>query len=165
MPVNIQNVLVCDAVDESCIQLLKQNGIKVIYSLIAWDLFVVASSNTHTKTCFPLDSLKALGFFLFLHAYTIFTKKKKWFNKSTGFFNSKKQFWVQNLKCSRMRFFSTRTDVFNKLSASRTCIWVGTFCMRIYSCASILFCFIQFFALKFFFSLNKIEWTLALNEI
>lgn len=30
MPVDIQNVLVCDAVDESCIQLLKQNGIKVI---------------------------------------------------------------------------------------------------------------------------------------
>lgn len=29
MPVNIQNVLVCDAVDESCIQLLKSNGIKV----------------------------------------------------------------------------------------------------------------------------------------
>lgn len=30
MPVDIQNVLVCDAVDESCIQLLKENGIKVI---------------------------------------------------------------------------------------------------------------------------------------
>ncbi|XP_055299271.1 D-3-phosphoglycerate dehydrogenase [Sitodiplosis mosellana] len=33
MPVDIQNVLVCDAVDESCIQLLKQNGIKVDYKL------------------------------------------------------------------------------------------------------------------------------------
>lgn len=33
MPVNIKNVLVCDAVDESCIQLLKQNGIKVDYKL------------------------------------------------------------------------------------------------------------------------------------
>lgn len=29
MPVNIKNVLVCDAVDESCIQLLKKNGINV----------------------------------------------------------------------------------------------------------------------------------------
>lgn len=30
MPVQIKNVLVCDAVDESCIELLKQNGINVI---------------------------------------------------------------------------------------------------------------------------------------
>lgn len=77
MPVNIQNVLVCDAVDESCIQLLKQNGIKVIYSLIAWDLFIVASPNTHTKTCFPLDSLKALGFFFSSARLYNFYKEKK----------------------------------------------------------------------------------------
>lgn len=34
MPVNIKNVLVCDAVDASCIELLKQNGINVIYFTI-----------------------------------------------------------------------------------------------------------------------------------
>lgn len=33
MPVEIKNVLVCDAVDESCIELLKQNGINVDYKL------------------------------------------------------------------------------------------------------------------------------------
>lgn len=35
MPVDIKNVLVCDAVDESCIQLLKQNGIKVIQKILS----------------------------------------------------------------------------------------------------------------------------------
>lgn len=30
MPVEIKRVLVCDAVDESCIELLKKNGIHVI---------------------------------------------------------------------------------------------------------------------------------------
>lgn len=34
MPVDIKNVLVCDAVDDSCIQLLKQNGINVIFSIV-----------------------------------------------------------------------------------------------------------------------------------
>lgn len=29
MPVNITNVLVCDAVDDACVALLKQNGINV----------------------------------------------------------------------------------------------------------------------------------------
>lgn len=33
MPINIKNVLVCDAVDQSCVDLLKSNGIEVDYKL------------------------------------------------------------------------------------------------------------------------------------
>jgi hypothetical protein len=33
MPIDIQNVLVCDAVDPSCVELLKSNGISVDYKL------------------------------------------------------------------------------------------------------------------------------------
>lgn len=33
MPVEIKNVLVCDAVDQSCVDLLKANGIEVDYKL------------------------------------------------------------------------------------------------------------------------------------
>lgn len=33
MPIDIQNVLVCDAVDQSCVELLKLNGISVDYKL------------------------------------------------------------------------------------------------------------------------------------
>ena len=33
MPIDIQNVLVCDAVDSSCVELLKSNGINVDYKL------------------------------------------------------------------------------------------------------------------------------------
>lgn len=33
MPIEIKNVLVCDAVDPSCVELLKSNGISVDYKL------------------------------------------------------------------------------------------------------------------------------------
>lgn len=33
MPIDIQSVLVCDAVDPSCVELLKSNGISVDYKL------------------------------------------------------------------------------------------------------------------------------------
>jgi D-3-phosphoglycerate dehydrogenase / 2-oxoglutarate reductase len=33
MPINIEKVLVCDAVDQSCVDLLKFNGISVDYKL------------------------------------------------------------------------------------------------------------------------------------
>lgn len=33
MPIDIQKVLVCDAVDPSCVELLKSNGISVDYKL------------------------------------------------------------------------------------------------------------------------------------
>lgn len=33
MPIDIKNVLVCDAVDQSCVDLLKNNGISVDYKL------------------------------------------------------------------------------------------------------------------------------------
>lgn len=33
MPIDIQSVLVCDAVDPSCVELLKSNGINVDYKL------------------------------------------------------------------------------------------------------------------------------------
>ena len=33
MPVDIKNVLVCDAVDQSCVDLLTANGIEVDYKL------------------------------------------------------------------------------------------------------------------------------------
>lgn len=33
MPIDIKNVLVCDAVDQSCVDLLKANGIEVDYKL------------------------------------------------------------------------------------------------------------------------------------
>lgn len=33
MPIDIQSVLVCDAVDLSCIELLKSNGISVDFKL------------------------------------------------------------------------------------------------------------------------------------
>lgn len=33
MPIDIQSVLVCDAVDPSCVDLLKNNGISVDYKL------------------------------------------------------------------------------------------------------------------------------------
>lgn len=52
MPVNIQKVLVCDAVDASCIQLLEKNGIKVIY-LFFFSVFrrlVVSNTLSHTRT-------------------------------------------------------------------------------------------------------------------
>lgn len=46
MPVEIKNVLICDAVDQSCVDLLKNNGINVsdyekkksIYSSISYFL-------------------------------------------------------------------------------------------------------------------------------
>lgn len=41
MPIDIQNVLVCDAVDPSCVELLKSNGINVDYKLkLAKDVLV-----------------------------------------------------------------------------------------------------------------------------
>lgn len=33
MPIDIKTVLVCDAVDQSCVELLKNNGISVDYKL------------------------------------------------------------------------------------------------------------------------------------
>jgi D-3-phosphoglycerate dehydrogenase / 2-oxoglutarate reductase len=33
MPIDIKSVLVCDAVDQSCVELLKSNGILVDYKL------------------------------------------------------------------------------------------------------------------------------------
>lgn len=33
MPIDIKSVLVCDAVDQSCVELLKTNGISVDYKL------------------------------------------------------------------------------------------------------------------------------------
>lgn len=53
MPVDIKNVLVCDAVDDSCIQLLKQNGINVIF-LFSFLLEYIFSqiSYLHAFCCF-----------------------------------------------------------------------------------------------------------------
>lgn len=33
MPIDIKKVLICDAVDQSCVDLLKANGIEVDYNL------------------------------------------------------------------------------------------------------------------------------------
>lgn len=50
MPVNIQKVLVCDAVDESCIQLLKQNGIQVrTHSLCVYAVWFCRIMYTQTQ--------------------------------------------------------------------------------------------------------------------
>lgn len=41
MPVDIKTVLVCDAVDPSCVELLKSNGISVDYKLkLAKDVLI-----------------------------------------------------------------------------------------------------------------------------
>lgn len=52
MPVDIQNVLVCDAVDESCIQLLKLNGIKVWQTALMFKLFD-RRLHSYTQTQIP----------------------------------------------------------------------------------------------------------------
>lgn len=42
MPIDIQKVLICDAVDQSCVELLKSNGIHVDYKLkLAKDVLIV----------------------------------------------------------------------------------------------------------------------------
>lgn len=56
MPVDIKNVLVCDAVDEACVVLLKQNGINVSIlgqSTILHFFFFVYVYIPHTYT-FPI---------------------------------------------------------------------------------------------------------------
>lgn len=42
MPVDIKNVLVCDAVDSVCVDLLKQNGINVSVSCVFFIIFLFA---------------------------------------------------------------------------------------------------------------------------
>lgn len=108
MPVDIQNVLVCDAVDESCIQLLKQNGIKVIYSrrslfICCYCCCIVESAYINVLFSWFVGGARNLILFLLLGTHVKLKWKKNWIHKSTGFYGLKKKRKkyrrLQNLKC------------------------------------------------------------------
>lgn len=51
MPIDIKNVLVCDAVDPSCVELLKSNGISVDYKLKLPKDVLVAEAKVSCARC------------------------------------------------------------------------------------------------------------------
>jgi hypothetical protein len=51
MPIDIKNVLVCDAVDQSCVELLKTNGISVDYKLKLPKNELIEEAKVREKVC------------------------------------------------------------------------------------------------------------------
>lgn len=103
MPVEIKNVLVCDAVDESCIQLLKQNGINVMKTTFthvsspASRRNVEAKRNCDSNLFLVLFSyggstlpwaaaLQSRHTFFFVHSFTAIFKQWKQMQIITSFF-------------------------------------------------------------------------------
>lgn len=151
MPVDIKNVLVCDAVDESCIQLLKQNGIKVISFFIyssVWDGFIyllfyrTLTQNTqdvskvycwrrgkthqfctHFRMIRRKQNHKSTGF----HAIFFSVFENKWRMQNLNLFLIMK--WcccwfscIQQVVCCWL--FFARTSVSAPLSCACVCVWV-----------------------------------------
>lgn len=63
MPIDIKNVLVCDAVDPSCVELLKANGISVDYKLkLPKDLLIEEAKVKNLVTCIQHIQVLIEGF-------------------------------------------------------------------------------------------------------